>query len=138
MVIMTAKKYYHLKALSILGTILLIQVPSFAQKELRIDIPKILENEQNTTKYQEFYEFNALIYCRLGVESNKDYIPIFTKMLIPSIGNSLDRTSTVNSPSYIKSLPNYNIVNNEEKELLKEVRIALVIKKMREICPNVW
>jgi hypothetical protein len=118
--------------LSILGIMLLIPVPSFAQKQLRIDIPKILENEHNTTKFQEFYEFNALIYCRLGIESNKDYIPIFTKMLIPSISNSLDRASTA------KPLPTYNIVNDEDKELLKEVRIALVIKKMREICPDVW
>ena len=128
---MTTKRNYHLKALSIIAIILLTQIPSLAKNQLRIDIPKILENEQNGPQY----ELNALIYCRIGVKSNEDYIPIFTKMLIPSISKSLDRT---NKLKQMKPFPTYNIVSNEDKELLKEVRIALVIKKMREICPNVW
>lgn len=125
---MIARNNYYLGALSISAILLLASNSSFAKQELRIDIRRILEAEQNKPEYT----FIASIYCQLGIEANENYVPIFTKTLIPAIGNSLVRVGED------RPFPTYNIVTIQDKELLKEVRIALVIRTMRKICPNVW
>lgn len=113
-------------ALSLL--ILTYPAASLAETDFRETNRRLIEYEENLPYVYSI----ANIVCKEGRKLNLDYLPYISR-----IGyNAL--IGAVNIVAEGTPLPSYNAKTSGEKDLLSQIRAALVIKTMRKVCPDVW
>lgn len=99
-----------------------------AQTTFRDTNRRLIEYEETLPYLQSL----AGIVCKEGRRLNLDYMSFINRQGYDTLINA------VNIATKKFALPAYNAHTSSEKDLLSQVRVSLLIKTMRSVCPDVW
>ncbi|WP_198537942.1 hypothetical protein [Vulcanococcus limneticus] len=107
---------------------MLYPTASNSQESYRESMQRLIEYEERLPYVYSI----AGVVCDQGRKLNLDYTPMYAPGVFGLLSKAI---SVIESAS---PLPWYNAKTPKEKELLRGIRMAVILKKIRSICPDVW